>query len=135
MTKKTTKSTKKVSSTKKSSTSSSKSSKAVKSATKITKKAPVNKVETKTKKKNETFVKLLGYARNVNPRVTMAVIFVFGVLFIFSSYAWFSMNLNIKIKTFNMVVAKNSDLTISFYGINFDRSVEITKSAVYDNLG
>ena len=135
MTKKTTKNTKNVSSTKKSTTSSSKSSKTVKSAAKITKKAPVNKVETKTKKKNETLVKLLGYARNVNPRVTMAVIFVFGVLFIFSSYAWFSTNLNIKIKTFNMVVAKNSDLTISFDGINFDRSIEITKSNIYDNLG
>ena len=112
MTKRTTKNTKNVSSTKKSTTSSSKSSKTVKSAAKITKKAPVKKVETKSKKKNETLIKLLGYAKNVNPRVTMAIIFVFGVLLIFSSYAWFSMNLNIKIKTFNMVVAKNSDLTI-----------------------
>lgn len=136
MTKKTTKSTKNVSSTKKSTTNSSKSSKNVKSAARITKKAPVKKVETKTKKKSSvTLNKVLDYARNVNPRVTMAIIFVFGVLLIFSSYAWFSMNLNIKIKTFNMVVAKNSDLTISFDGINFDRSIEITKSNIYDNLG
>lgn len=104
-----------------------------KEVSKITKKAPTTKKETKAKEKKNN--KIVTIVRGINPRVTMALIFVFGVLLIFSSYAWFSTNLNIKIKTFNMVVSKNSDITISFDGVNFDRSIEITKKEVYENLG
>ena len=34
-----------------------------------------------------------------------------------------------------MVVAKNSDLTISFDGVNFSRSIELTKKEVFEELG
>lgn len=121
--------------TKSSKTSKISSNKSAKSTAKITKKAPSKKIVTKVKKKENKLKKVVSLLRNTNPRVSMAIIFVFGVLFIFSSYAWFSTNLNIKIKTFNMIVAKNSDLTISFDGVNFDRSIEISKENILDNLG
>lgn len=57
----------------------------------------------------------------------VVVIFLLGVLLIFSSYAWFSTALNVKVKQFNMVVSRNGGLTISFDGINFDSAVEISR--------
>ncbi len=90
-------------------------------SSKTVKKTPVKKVEEKI-------------IRRINPRIALIVIFLCAVLLIFASYAWFSTNLNIKIKTLNMVVAKNSDITISFDGVNFDRSIEITKENIYENL-
>lgn len=62
------------------------------------------------------------------------VIFFLGILLIFSSYAWFSTNLNVKIKQFNMVVAKNGGLTISFDAINFDTSVELSRDIIITEL-
>lgn len=111
------------------------SSKSAKNVTKVTKNAPAKKIVTKAKKNTKETNKVVAFIKNTNPRVTKAIIFIFGILLIFSSYAWFSTNLNVKIKTFNMVVAKNSDLTISFDGVNFDRSIEISKENIYDNLG
>ena len=99
------------------------------------KKVTKKKTETKSISKEKNNNKLVTFAKRVNPRISMLIIFLFGVLLIFSSFAWFSMNLNIKIKTFNMVVAKNSDLTISFDGVNFSRSIELTKKEVFEELG
>lgn len=65
--------------------------------------------------------------------ICMTILFL-GVLFIFSSYAWFSTNLNVKIKQFNMLVTKNGGLTISFDAINFDSSVELTRKIIIDDL-
>lgn len=62
------------------------------------------------------------------------VILLLGVIFIFSSYAWFSVNLNVKIKEFNMVVAKNGGLTISFDAINFDTAIELNRDTIIDGL-
>ena len=61
-------------------------------------------------------------------RVLLSLVILFlGILFIVSSYAWFSTALNVKIKEFNMVVSKNGGLTISFDAINFDSSVELSR--------
>ncbi len=65
-----------------------------------------------------------------NIKISVIIIILVGILLIFSTYAWFSVNLNVRIKTFNMSVTKNSGLSISFDAINFDTSVEIS----YDNL-
>ncbi len=68
-------------------------------------------------------------------KVIIAILLFFsGVLFIFSSYAWFSTNLNVKIKNFNMVVSRNGGLTISFDAINYDTSIEITRDNLITNL-
>lgn len=61
-------------------------------------------------------------------------IFMLGVLLIFSAYAWFSTALNVQVRTFNMVVTKNSGLTISLDGINFDSYVDISKVILIDEL-
>ena len=97
-------------------------------------KTPTKKNQTKSKK-GKSKSKTIIITRKINPKVTKALIFLFGMLFIFSSYAWFSTNLNVKIKTFNMIVTRNTDLTISFDGVNFDRSIEITKEEIYEQLG
>ena len=70
----------------------------------------------------------------VNLKVTFGLILAFGILFIFSSYAWFSTNLNVKIKTFNMIVTKNSGLEISFDGVNYDTSIEISVDTLIHDL-
>ena len=114
-----------------------------KKVTKVKKENSKSKNSSKTKKtskvvtttnKNSQKKRFLLFPRKINKNLTKLIIFVFGILLIFSSYAWFSTNLNVKIKTFNMIVAKNSDLTISFDGVNFDRSIELSKEVIYDNL-
>ena len=68
-------------------------------------------------------------------RIIMGFVILFlGVLLIFSSYAWFSTALNVKVKKFNMVVAKNGGLTISFDAINFDSAVEISRDILILDL-
>ncbi len=62
------------------------------------------------------------------------IILLFGTLSIFATYAWFSTNLNVKVKTFNMIVTKNGGLSISFDGINFDTFVEISRDELIRNL-
>lgn len=57
-----------------------------------------------------------------------------GVLLIFGAYAWFSTTTNVKIKTFSMVVTKNSGLSISFDGINFDTTLEISRDVIIDEV-
>ena len=57
--------------------------------------------------------------------ISVVIIFLLGILLIFSTYAWFSTSLNVKVKTFNMVVTRNSGLSISFDAINYDRAIEI----------
>lgn len=69
-----------------------------------------------------------------NKKVTIILIIIFGILLIVSTYAWFSTNLNVKIREFNMVVTKNDGLSISFDAINYGNIVEISKEALIDNL-
>ena len=66
--------------------------------------------------------------------VSIFVIFIIGVLLIFSSYARFSTSLNVKIKEFDMIVSKNSGLSISFDGINFDKAIEISRDTLINGL-
>lgn len=101
---------------------------------KSTQKRPNKKKVTKSKKEDNK-KKIVLIPRKINTKLTKVIIFLFGILLIFSSYAWFSTNLNVKIKTFNMIITKNSDLTISFDGVNFSRDIEISKEVIYDNLG
>ena len=94
-----------------------------------TQKTPVKK--TKTKNKNE--ISFFGL-RKINKRVAILVSIFFGILFIFSTYAWFSTNLNVKIKMFKLSVNKNSDLSISFDGIEYDYTIELTQDFILNEL-
>ncbi len=72
---------------------------------------------------------------NKKKKIVISIVILFlGVLLIFSTYAWFSTNLNVKIKQFNMLVAKNGGLSISFDAINFDTSIEISRDVLITNL-
>ena len=48
-----------------------------------------------------------------NKKVTITIMVLVGILLIFSTYAWFSTNLNVRVKTFTMTVKKNTGLSIS----------------------
>ena len=98
-----------------------------------TKKRPNKKKGIKTNKKSN-FINIFTYIKNINTRVKIILILFLGLILLFSTYAWFSTNLNVKIRTFNMIVTKNSDLTISFDGINFARDLEISKENILDNI-
>ena len=72
--------------------------------------------------------------RKINKKITTIVAFLFAVLFIFSSYAWFSTNLNVNIRTFTMSVNRDTDLQISFDGINYDYTIEVTRDLLVNTL-
>lgn len=83
---------------------------------------------------NKKSNKLKEKVRNINRKQAMIIILLFGTLSIFATYAWFSVNLNVKIRTFKIEVTKNSGLTISFDGINFDTAIEISKEELIEKL-
>ena len=80
--------------------------------------------------------KLIRYIKKDKHRFFMSILVIFflGILLIFSSYAWFSTSLNVKIKTFNMIVSRNSGLSISFDAINFSNSIEISEDMLINKL-
>lgn len=86
-----------------------------------------------SKKKKEQ-LKQSTSRKKINMKLAILLILITGVLLIFSTYAWFSTNLNVKIKTFNMVVTKNVGLTISFDAINFDTNIEISSDILLNEL-
>ena len=65
-----------------------------------------------------------------NKNIILLIIMISGILFIVSTYAWFSTNLNVKIDTFKMTVKKNLGLSISLDGINFDTSIEVSRETL-----
>ena len=73
----------------------------------IVKNSNKNKSVKKSENKNNIFL-----LQKFNLKITPLIILLSGILLIFSSYAWFSVNLNVKVKTFNMLVSKNGGLTI-----------------------
>lgn len=83
------------------------------------------------KKKRES---LKEKVRSINRKQAIIIILLFGVLSIIATYAWFSVNLNVKIKTFKIEVTKNNGLSISFDGINYDTFIEISKEELIDKL-
>ena len=100
---------------------------------KVKKGTRINKVEeVKTSRKLPFVEKILSRKRNIF--ITIFLIFVFAVLLIVSSYAWFSTTLNVKIKTFNMVVTRNDGLSISHDAVTYGNYIEISRDLLYDNL-
>lgn len=96
-----------------------------------TKKTPTKNKTTSCKEENN---KVVTYTKKINPKITKILIFIFGVLCIFSTYAWFSMNLNVQVKIVKLAVDKDSDLEISLDGINYDYTIDITKEMLLDEL-
>ena len=100
---------------------------------KVKKGTKINKVEeVKISRKLPFVEKILSRKRNIF--ITIFLIFVFAVLLIVSSYAWFSTTLNVKIKTFNMVVTRNDGLSISHDAVTYGNYIEISRDLLYDNL-
>ena len=66
--------------------------------------------------------------------MSIIVIIFLGILLIFSTYAWFSTSLNVRVKTFNMIVTRNSGLSISFDAINYDSAIEISEDVLINKL-
>ncbi len=99
----------------------------------VKKSTKVNKVEENKVSRRLPFVdKILSRKRNMY--ITIFLILVFAVLLIVSSYAWFSTTLNVKIKTFNMLVTRNDGLSISHDAVSFGNYLEISRDLLYDNL-
>ena len=95
----------------------------------IVKNSNKNKSVNKSENKNNIFL-----LKKFNLKITPLIILLSGILLIFSSYAWFSVNLNVKVKTFNMLVSKNGGLTISLDAINYDTFVEISADKLIKEL-
>ena len=90
----------------------------------------------KWNKNNVNKEKLIKYIKKDKHRFFMSILVIFflGLLLIFSAYAWFSTTLNVKIETFNMIVSRNSGLSISFDAINYSQSIEISEDILINRL-
>lgn len=106
----------------------------VKPKTKSTAKSTKSKSTKKTKQLDAKIKKHLEKMGHKKLFISLSVIFCFGVLLMFSTYAWFSTSLNVRVKTFNMIVTRNSGLSISFDAINYDTFVEISKETLINEL-
>lgn len=94
--------------------------------------AKIKNTGNKSKKKTAKFnIRKLSKKKVI---LTIAAIIFLSVLLIFSSYAWFSTSLNVKVKTFNVIVTRNSGLSISLDAVNFDTSVEMSYDSLITNL-
>lgn len=70
-----------------------------------------------------------------NKKIIMTIVtFFVVVLFIASTYAWFSSSLNARVKFFNMVVSNDSDLLISYDAVNYTSTIDISKEKIIDEL-
>ena len=61
-------------------------------------------------------------------------IFLLAILLIVATYAWFSTALNVQIRNFNVVAARNSGLTISYDAINYGAYLDINEDTIINNL-
>lgn len=106
-----------------------------KSTTQKKKKVTTTSSKSKQKKVTNTNKSFdINSVTKANLKMMFLVILSFGVLFIVASYAWFSTNLNVKVNMFQMSVTKNTGLTISLDGINFDTYVEISEDILINQL-
>ena len=87
----------------------------------------INKNKKSTLKNKESMSKKKFY-------LTLTSILFLSILLIFSTYAWFSTTLNVKITTFNMLVAKNAGLEISFDAVNYAQSLEISEDILFNDV-
>lgn len=84
---------------------------------------------------NNSEVKKISKIRNrANYNFLVFFTFMIGVLLIFYSYAWFYASLNVKVKFLNLVVTNENGLSISFDGVNFSQSIEISKKMLTEEL-
>ena len=91
-----------------------------------------NNVSNKSKKHKRKNIK--ERIINKNKQIIIVIIVLLGILLIVSTYAWFTTNLNVRIKTFTMSVNKNTGLLISLDGINFDTTIEVSYETLFEEL-
>lgn len=62
------------------------------------------------------------------------LLLIIGIIFIYSTYAWFSSTLDVEIHNFNVKVDTENGLYISLDGINWGSSVDISEDSIINNL-
>ncbi|MDD6272014.1 MAG: hypothetical protein PUA90_00645 [bacterium] len=93
-----------------------------------------NKVKSKkktTKKRKVNNRQPISKSRFIAALISLTFL---GILLIFSTYAWFSSTLNVRIKTFNMLVSKNAGLEISFDAVNYAEEIEISENVLFEDV-
>ncbi len=93
-----------------------------------------NKQSIKTSKKKNTKKGIVPFIHTTKFKISFFCIFALGIFLIFASYAWFSTTLNVKINNFNMVVERNSGLSISLDAVNYDYYVDISRETLIEGL-
>ncbi|MDD3187238.1 MAG: hypothetical protein PHD02_02045 [Bacilli bacterium] len=91
-------------------------------------------VKKKIQKQVIQFVRIKTPENKFNFKFLIFLMFLTGVLLIFSSYAWLSASLNVKVKFFDLVVSSDSGLFISLDGITYSDSVELNADTVVRDL-
>lgn len=61
-------------------------------------------------------------------------IIITSLVFIYSTYAWFSSTLNVEISDFNVIANTDTGLNISLDGINWGESIVVSKKSIISDL-
>ena len=95
-----------------------------------------NKVNPKNNTNNKNIRKKIveKVREKVNKKFLLLITLFSGILLIFSTYAWLSASLNVKVKFLNLVVSSDSGLFISLDGKNFGESIVISNDTVINDL-
>lgn len=105
------------------------------------------KIKTNVKKKSSTNIKKVVGNKNTkekkekqekpkkfSSRILVLITFFSGIVFTVSTYAWLSVNVNVKVKSLNVVVSSDSGLFISLDGVNFSEDIVISLDSVINDL-
>ena len=89
-----------------------------------------------TAKKNKLKKKRINIekSRKMNSRLLVVLSFFIGVLLIISTYAWFSVALDVRVHFLDLTVSSDSGLFISLDGVEFSNAVEISRETVITEL-
>jgi len=83
---------------------------------------------------NNTVDVKLAEKKKINFRLLLVIVFLSTILLIISTYAWFSVTLNVKVRFFDMVVASDSGLFISLDAVNYSDSVVVSLDSVIRDI-
>ena len=74
------------------------------------------------------------FRSNIRFNTLIFMAFITCLVLIYSSYAWFSATLDVKLNNFRAVVDPETGIYISLDGVNWGSTVEITKENIITNL-
>lgn len=80
------------------------------------------------------FINIKEFRNNIRFNTLIFLAFITCLVLVYSTYAWFSSTLDVKITNFRAVVDPETGLYISLDGINWGSTVDISEASIITNL-